>query len=61
MADVLDQLSVQGKCNNETCMARLELTWNRLVTGLTVGRLSFILTAYLDCLSTPLDLRYGTG
>ena len=53
----LDQLTVQSKFKDVVMLEEENKTWNRLLTALPVGQLSFILRAGMDCLPTPLNLR----
>ena len=53
----LDQLQVQSKFKDIVALEPESRTWNRLITGLPAGQLSFLLRAGTDCLPTPLNLR----
>ena len=53
----LDQLQVWSKFKDDVALEPESRPWNRLLTGLPAGRLSFLLRAGTDCLPTPLNLR----
>ena len=53
----LDQLQVQSKFKDVVALEPESRTWNRLLTGLPAGQLSFLLRAGTDCLPTPLNLQ----
>ena len=55
MDDTPEDLTVQGKFGDVARFEEENKVWNRLVTGLPVGQLSFILRAGVDCLTTPLN------
>lgn len=53
----LDTLSVQSKFKDIIALEPNCGVWNRIISGLPSGQLSFILRAGADCLPTPLNLR----
>ena len=55
--DILEDWTVQGKFKDMIKVEEENKVWNRLVTGLPVGQLSFILRVGMACLPTPLNLK----
>ena len=53
----LDSLTVQSKFKDIIALEPDCKVWNRILSGLPAGHLSFILKAGADCLPTPLNLR----
>ena len=53
----LDELQVQSKFKDIVELEPQSNSWNRIISGLPVGQLSFLLRAGADCLPTPLNLR----
>ena len=52
----LDHLQVQSKFKDIVALEGTSHVWNRMVVGLPVGQLSFLLRAGADCLPTPMNL-----
>ena len=55
--DKLSQLSVQRKFLEVTELEEKNCVWKRILQGLLVGQLSFLMRAGSDTLPTPLNLR----
>ena len=53
----LDSLTVQSKFKDIIALEPDCKVWNRILSGLPAGHLSFILKAGADCIPTPLNLR----
>ena len=53
----LNSLQVQSKFCDIVKLEQDNHVWNRIITGLPSGQLSFILRAGSDCLPTPLNLK----
>ena len=56
-SDQLDALTVQLKFKNIVELEPQCRVWNRIISGLPLGQLSFLLRAGADCLPTPMNLR----
>ena len=52
----LDPLQVQSKFEDIIALEGTSHVWNRMLMGLPVGQLSFLLRAGSDCLPTPMNL-----
>ena len=52
----LDHLQVQSKFKDIVALEGTSHIWNRMLMGLPVGQLSFLLRAGSDCLPTPMNL-----
>ena len=52
-----DTLSIQSKFKDVVALEPTCRVWNRIISGLHSGQLSFMLRASVDCLPTPLNLR----
>ena len=55
--DNLEQLEVQGKFKDVVDLETKNKTWSRILTGLPVGQMSFLIRAGTDTLPTPLNLQ----
>ena len=53
----LDTLSVQSKFRDIVSLEPQCKVWNRIISGLPAGQLSFLLRAGADCLPSPMNLR----
>ena len=53
----LDTLSIQSKFKDVVALEPTCRVWNRIISSLPSGQLSFMLRASADCLPTPLNLR----
>ena len=53
----LDTLSVQSKFRDIVSLEPQCKVWNRIISGLPAGQLSFLLWAGTDCLPSPMNLR----
>ena len=53
----LDTLSVQSKFKDIVTLESDSKIWNRIISGLPAGQLSFLLRAGADILPTPLNLK----
>ena len=56
-SDQLDALTVQLKFKDIMELEPQCRVWNRIISGLPLGQLSFLLRAGADCLPTPMNLR----
>ena len=52
----LDPLQVQSKFKDIVVLEGTSHVWNRVLAGLHVGQLSFLLRAGANCLPTPMNL-----